>query len=55
MDVRKDIADLDVVERRNFVNALLDLKRMPSKANPPAGFPLSKPTNRYDDYAMMHC
>jgi tyrosinase len=54
LDERKDVAGLNPTERQNFVDALLDLKRMPSKANPPPGFPLPQPTNRYDDFVMMH-
>ena len=54
-DLNKDVADLNSTEKKNFVEALLDLKRMPSKVHPPAGMEgLPQPTNRYDDFVMMH-
>jgi len=56
LDLRKDVADLCDVEKENFVNALLQLKKMPSKAQVPVNlssfFP--QPQNRYDDYVLMH-
>lgn len=59
LDVRYDVADLaDLGETKskNFVNALLDLKKMPSKEKVPPGLEdiITQPTNRYDDFVMMH-
>ena len=32
----------------------MELKKRPSKENPPTGSPFPKPTNRYDDFVLMH-
>lgn len=54
MDKRKDVADLGTTEKENFTNALLDLKNtVESKVR--VGDPrYPQPTNRYDDYVVMH-
>jgi tyrosinase len=54
LDERKDVADLDTTEKENFTNALLDLKNtVASKVRmDDPRFP--QPTNRYDDYVVMH-
>jgi tyrosinase len=52
MEIRKDVADLEDNEIEKFVNALWDLKKRPSSGKHPKNLP--KPTNRYDDFVMMH-
>ena len=54
IDVRRDILNLCSTEKENLVSAILELKRKPSKVNPPPESPFPKPTNRYDDFVMMH-
>lgn len=48
------MSKLGSTERENLVHSILELKKKPSRAIPPAGFALPKPTNRYDDFVMMH-
>ena len=53
MDVRFDIANYK--NKDKFVKALLYLKNeAPSIDKVPAGFDVPKPTNRYDDFVLMH-
>jgi tyrosinase len=54
LDTRKEISKLSNDEKYNFVHAILDLKKLPSKTTPPKDFALPKPKNRYDDFVMMH-
>jgi tyrosinase len=57
LDLRYDVADLEELGpnvAKNFINALLDLKKAPSKTHVPPGNSLPQPTNRYDDFVMMH-
>jgi tyrosinase len=55
MDTRVDIASLkgtegDLLDK--FINAVLDLKKLPSKVTNSGTY--SQPKNRYDDFVFMH-
>ncbi len=47
MDLRKNQANLTAAEKKAFVNAVLALKKKPSKLD-------NKTASRYDDYVQMH-
>jgi tyrosinase len=49
MNIRRNQASLSTTERQAFVQALLQLKRTPSRLPPSSGSP-----SRYDDYVWMH-
>jgi tyrosinase len=55
MDIRSDIANFkgtsgDPLDK--FVNAILELKKMPSKVTNSGSY--TQPNNRYDDFVFMH-
>jgi tyrosinase len=57
LDKRKDVADLSKAEKKNFLNALLDLKnKVPNKQQirPSLTEKFPQPTNRYDEFVLMH-
>ena len=53
MDERIDVADYQAKDK--FVKAVLFLKNeAPSVDKVPPGFDIPQPTNRYDDFVLMH-